>query len=178
MLADRGWAREDHLRLLDRDPRSAGYPIQVPVVDVVEIGNGGGSIAWVDDFGRLYVGRSRRARCRARQLRPRRERGDDDRRQPRTRPDQSRLLLRRRAQGRHGRCSTHARRDRAEARRRYRRGGARRRPDREQQHDQRAEAGLGEPRLRPARLHARRVRRRRRDARGGARDGSSGSARS
>jgi N-methylhydantoinase A len=28
----------------------------VPVVDVVEIGNGGGSIAWVDDFGKLRVG--------------------------------------------------------------------------------------------------------------------------
>jgi len=36
--------------------RSAGYPIQVPVVDLVEIGNGGGSIAWVDDFGKLHVG--------------------------------------------------------------------------------------------------------------------------
>jgi N-methylhydantoinase A len=41
---------------IGRTRRSAGYPIQVPVVDVVEIGNGGGSIAWVDDFGRLYVG--------------------------------------------------------------------------------------------------------------------------
>jgi N-methylhydantoinase A len=39
-----------------RSRRSSGYPIQVPVVDVVEIGNGGGSIAWVDDFGRLHVG--------------------------------------------------------------------------------------------------------------------------
>jgi N-methylhydantoinase A len=28
----------------------------VPVVDAVEIGNGGGSIAWVDDFGKLHVG--------------------------------------------------------------------------------------------------------------------------
>jgi N-methylhydantoinase A len=33
-----------------------GYPIQVPVVDVVEIGTGGGSIAWVDDVGGLQVG--------------------------------------------------------------------------------------------------------------------------
>lgn len=39
-----------------RDGRSAGYPIMVPVVDLVEIGNGGGSIAWVDDFGKLHVG--------------------------------------------------------------------------------------------------------------------------
>ncbi|MCD7061432.1 hydantoinase/oxoprolinase family protein [Pelagibacterium xiamenense] len=41
---------------IERDKRSAGYPIMVPVVDLVEIGNGGGSIAWVDDFGKLHVG--------------------------------------------------------------------------------------------------------------------------
>ena len=41
---------------IERDGRSAGYPIMVPVVDLVEIGNGGGSIAWVDDFGKLHVG--------------------------------------------------------------------------------------------------------------------------
>jgi N-methylhydantoinase A len=41
---------------LGRSRLSAGYPIMVPVVDVVEIGNGGGSIAWVDDFGKLHVG--------------------------------------------------------------------------------------------------------------------------
>jgi N-methylhydantoinase A len=41
---------------IERSRLSAGYPIQVPVVDVVEIGQGGGSIAWVDDFGRLHVG--------------------------------------------------------------------------------------------------------------------------
>jgi len=28
----------------------------VPVVDLVEIGNGGGSIAWVDEYGKLHVG--------------------------------------------------------------------------------------------------------------------------
>jgi N-methylhydantoinase A len=41
---------------IERDRLSAGYPIQVPVVDLVEIGAGGGSIAWVDDFGKLHVG--------------------------------------------------------------------------------------------------------------------------
>jgi N-methylhydantoinase A len=41
---------------IERDRLSAGYPIQVPVVDVVEIGQGGGSIAWVDEFSRLHVG--------------------------------------------------------------------------------------------------------------------------
>jgi len=41
---------------IERDQKSAGYPIMVPVVDLVEIGNGGGSIAWVDDYGKLHVG--------------------------------------------------------------------------------------------------------------------------
>jgi N-methylhydantoinase A len=41
---------------IERSRRSSGYPIQVPVVDLVEIGSGGGSIAWVDDFGKLHVG--------------------------------------------------------------------------------------------------------------------------
>ena len=41
---------------IERDRKSAGYPVMVPVVDLVEIGNGGGSIAWVDDFGKLNVG--------------------------------------------------------------------------------------------------------------------------
>jgi len=41
---------------IERNQHQAGYPIMVPVVDLVEIGNGGGSIAWVDDFGKLRVG--------------------------------------------------------------------------------------------------------------------------
>jgi len=41
---------------IERTRRNAGYPIMVPVVDLVEIGSGGGSIAWVDDFGKLHVG--------------------------------------------------------------------------------------------------------------------------
>jgi N-methylhydantoinase A len=41
---------------IERDKTSAGYPIMAPVVDLVEIGSGGGSIAWVDDFGKLHVG--------------------------------------------------------------------------------------------------------------------------
>ncbi|WP_159587252.1 hydantoinase/oxoprolinase family protein [Chelativorans xinjiangense] len=41
---------------IERDRTTAGYPIMVPVVDLVEIGNGGGSIAWVDAFGKLHVG--------------------------------------------------------------------------------------------------------------------------
>ena len=34
----------------------SGYPIRTPVVDLVEIGAGGGSIAWVDSGGLLRVG--------------------------------------------------------------------------------------------------------------------------
>lgn len=34
----------------------AGYPILVPTIDIVEIGAGGGSIAWVDKAGALQVG--------------------------------------------------------------------------------------------------------------------------
>lgn len=41
---------------IERSATSAGYPIMVPVVDLVEIGNGGGSIAWIDEFGKLHVG--------------------------------------------------------------------------------------------------------------------------
>ena len=33
-----------------------GYPLQIPSVDIVEVGAGGGSIAWIDDGGRLRVG--------------------------------------------------------------------------------------------------------------------------
>jgi N-methylhydantoinase A len=33
-----------------------GYPLRAPVVDVVEVGTGGGSIAFVDEVGRLHVG--------------------------------------------------------------------------------------------------------------------------
>ena len=41
---------------IERSRKSAGYPVMVPVVDIVEIGNGGGSIAWVDEFGKLHIG--------------------------------------------------------------------------------------------------------------------------
>jgi N-methylhydantoinase A len=41
---------------LEWTPWWAGYPVKVPVVDIVEIGAGGGSIAWVDANGALHVG--------------------------------------------------------------------------------------------------------------------------
>jgi N-methylhydantoinase A len=33
-----------------------GHPVMVPVIDVVEVGAGGGSIAWIDEVGALKVG--------------------------------------------------------------------------------------------------------------------------
>ncbi|MGI6630530.1 MAG: hydantoinase/oxoprolinase family protein [Bacillota bacterium] len=41
---------------LEWTPRFAGYPVKSPVVDIIEIGNGGGSIAWIDEVGVLKVG--------------------------------------------------------------------------------------------------------------------------
>ena len=41
---------------LEANSRSQGYPVKVPVVDIVEIGAGGGSIAWFDAGGALRVG--------------------------------------------------------------------------------------------------------------------------
>ncbi len=41
---------------LEWTPLSPGYPVRIPVVDIVEIGAGGGSIAWFDDGGALRVG--------------------------------------------------------------------------------------------------------------------------
>jgi N-methylhydantoinase A len=35
---------------------ASGQPMQLPVVDIVEVGAGGGSIAWVDQTGGLHVG--------------------------------------------------------------------------------------------------------------------------
>jgi len=34
----------------------SGDPVMIPVVDVVEVGTGGGSIAWIDEVGALKVG--------------------------------------------------------------------------------------------------------------------------
>jgi len=55
-LIDGGQVRIISDYWIERSRLSAGYPILVPVVDLVEIGQGGGSIARVDDFGKLHVG--------------------------------------------------------------------------------------------------------------------------
>ncbi|MDO6774377.1 hydantoinase/oxoprolinase family protein [Shewanella sp. 3_MG-2023] len=42
--------------VLEKTAKKAGYPIKTPVIDIVEIGNGGGSIAWIDAANSLHVG--------------------------------------------------------------------------------------------------------------------------
>ena len=39
-----------------RFTKGSGLPIVIPVLDLIEIGSGGGSIAWVDELGLLKVG--------------------------------------------------------------------------------------------------------------------------
>ena len=41
---------------IEWDRTNPGYPIRIPVVDLIEVGNGGGSIAWIDEGGSLHVG--------------------------------------------------------------------------------------------------------------------------
>ena len=41
---------------IEHSRTQAGYPIQTPVIDIIEIGNGGGSIAWIDAGGKMHVG--------------------------------------------------------------------------------------------------------------------------
>jgi N-methylhydantoinase A len=55
-LIDNGQVKVSTEYRIERTERFAGYPIMNPVVDIVEIGNGGGSIAWIDDVGSLKVG--------------------------------------------------------------------------------------------------------------------------
>jgi N-methylhydantoinase A len=55
-LIDEGNVRVTTEYRIEWDHRHAGYPIKVPVVDIVEVGNGGGSIAWIDPAGALKVG--------------------------------------------------------------------------------------------------------------------------
>lgn len=55
-LIDNGEVTITSKYMIERSAKSAGYPIMTPVVDIVEIGNGGGSIGWVDDQDKLHVG--------------------------------------------------------------------------------------------------------------------------
>jgi N-methylhydantoinase A len=55
-LIENGEAKTTTEYRIEWRPDYAGYPVLVPVVDVVEIGAGGGSIAWVDAGGSVRVG--------------------------------------------------------------------------------------------------------------------------
>lgn len=55
-LVERGEIRVSGDYAIERTPVFAGYPVKVPIVDIVEIGSGGGSIAWLDPVGSLKVG--------------------------------------------------------------------------------------------------------------------------
>jgi N-methylhydantoinase A len=49
-------AREHEVARVYRFAPESGLPLRVPVIDLIEIGAGGGSIAWVDRFGLPKVG--------------------------------------------------------------------------------------------------------------------------
>lgn len=55
-LIDNGRVEITSQYMIEQSRLSAGYPIMTPVVDIVEIGNGGGSISWVDEDKKLHVG--------------------------------------------------------------------------------------------------------------------------
>jgi N-methylhydantoinase A len=51
-----GEVRVNTLHFIEKTAASAGYPVQAPTVEIVEIGAGGGSVVWADDAGGLHVG--------------------------------------------------------------------------------------------------------------------------
>lgn len=55
-LVDGGEVKVTTDHKIEKTGVTAGYPVKVPVVDIVEIGNGGGSIAWIDEGNSLKVG--------------------------------------------------------------------------------------------------------------------------
>jgi len=55
-LIDHGQIKIDTEYHLEKSAIWAGYPLRIPVVDIVEVGAGGGSIAWIDAGGALHVG--------------------------------------------------------------------------------------------------------------------------
>ena len=89
--------------------KGSGLPLRIPVIEMVEIGAGGGSIAVVDRLGRIAVGAGERRRATgAGLLRPGRNRAHRDRCRPRDGPHRPRRVLGRahrpRRAGRDGRA--------------------------------------------------------------------------
>ena len=76
--------------------KGSGMPISIPVVEMVEIGAGGGSIAGVDALQQIRVGpQSAGSRARPRLLPARRHAADRHRCRPRARPHRPRQFRRR-----------------------------------------------------------------------------------
>ena len=78
----------------------SGYPVRTPVIDLVEIGAGGGSIAWVDSGGMLRVRPRNAGATRGRSATAAAAQADRDRRERRARPLNPSVLPRRRDRAR------------------------------------------------------------------------------
>ncbi len=119
-------ARTFEVARIGRFKKGSGLPLRIPVIEMVEIGAGGGSLAHVDALGRIAVGpESAGADARAGLLRPRRDAAGGDGREPRARTLRP-GALRRRHHGAGRRASRAAldRRGGRAARGRCRAGGA------------------------------------------------------
>ena len=55
-LIEKGMVHISNEYRIEKSPKAVGYPLLTPVIDIVEIGNGGGSIAWLDAGDKLHVG--------------------------------------------------------------------------------------------------------------------------
>ena len=76
-------ARSFEIARIGRFQKGSGLPVRIPVIEMVEIGAGGGSLAHVDEMGRIAVGPESAGRGSGTGvLRPRRTAARRDRRQP------------------------------------------------------------------------------------------------
>ena len=96
---------------------ASGHPVMLPMIDVVEVGAGGGSIAWLDDVGALKVGpQSAGADPGPICYRGGGSRADHHRRQRGARPARPRQFPRRPDEARRRRCARAASRRRSPSR--------------------------------------------------------------
>ena len=86
---------ESEVARVYRFKRGSGLPLLVPVLDMIEVGAGGGSIARIDPLGLPVVGPESAGSSPGRLLRPRRGAANGHRRRPPARVSQPRLLPRR-----------------------------------------------------------------------------------
>ena len=70
------------ISLSSRLVKGGGYALKLPVIDISEVGAGGGSVVWVDKGAPSGWGRARPARCRGRPATDPGDGGDGHRRQP------------------------------------------------------------------------------------------------